>query len=317
MRGKGVKAGRHATCREAFAKVSWSNWCCVRPRCHPGSDAKRDPCGRLHRGPSRGLRRCRLGRLHGQHGGRRGKRRRGRPDRRRHGRCRRRRQPRRRRRQRRRRHAPARCSAPALRRPARERLAAHHARRAIWATRRRSPSIPSRSALCTCRCTRAGTAITPRPTGSTSRPIAGRLGRSCRRAATRPSPGDAGHVINIHSGSLVSLIVDPVERGVMYTASNYGPAGIYKSTNGGVDWDQLVPARPTTVPALRRMVQRAVRRSDRPHAPGRRDPHRLHGHVRAQLPGRDARRRRDVAPRCRRRPRVTNSAAPISTTRPR
>jgi photosystem II stability/assembly factor-like uncharacterized protein len=51
----------------------------------------------------------------------------------------------------------------------------------------------------------------------------------------------AGHVNNIHSGSIVSLIVDPVERGVMYTASNYGPSGIYKSTNGGVDWDQLVP----------------------------------------------------------------------------
>ena len=52
----------------------------------------------------------------------------------------------------------------------------------------------------------------------------------------------AGKVNNIHSGSIVSLIVDPVERGVMYTASNYGPSGIYKSTNGGVDWEQLVPA---------------------------------------------------------------------------
>ncbi len=53
---------------------------------------------------------------------------------------------------------------------------------------------------------------------------------------------DAGGVVNIHAGSLVSLIVDPVERGVMYTASNYGPPGIYKSTNGGVDWDQVFPA---------------------------------------------------------------------------
>jgi hypothetical protein len=54
-------------------------------------------------------------------------------------------------------------------------------------------------------------------------------------------PDAAGRVNNIHGGSLVSLIVDPVDRGVMYTASNYGPFGIYKSTNGGVDWDQLVP----------------------------------------------------------------------------
>jgi photosystem II stability/assembly factor-like uncharacterized protein len=56
------------------------------------------------------------------------------------------------------------------------------------------------------------------------------------------APNDAGGVVNIHSGSIVSLIVDPVDRGVIYTASNYGPSGIYKSTNGGVDWDQLVPA---------------------------------------------------------------------------
>ena len=47
--------------------------------------------------------------------------------------------------------------------------------------------------------------------------------------------------VNIHSGSIVSIIVDPVEKGVMYTANNYGPPGIYKSTNGGVDWDNVIP----------------------------------------------------------------------------
>jgi hypothetical protein len=52
---------------------------------------------------------------------------------------------------------------------------------------------------------------------------------------------EAGKVVNIHSGSIVSIIVDPVEPGVMYTASNYGPSGIYKSVDGGVDWDQLIP----------------------------------------------------------------------------
>jgi hypothetical protein len=56
------------------------------------------------------------------------------------------------------------------------------------------------------------------------------------------APNDAGVVNNIHSGSIVSLIADPVEPGVFYTASNYGPIGIYKSTNGGVDWDQVLPA---------------------------------------------------------------------------
>jgi photosystem II stability/assembly factor-like uncharacterized protein len=50
-----------------------------------------------------------------------------------------------------------------------------------------------------------------------------------------------GNSNNIHGGSIVSLIPDPVEPGVMYSASNYGPSGIYKSTNGGIDWDQLLP----------------------------------------------------------------------------
>jgi hypothetical protein len=56
------------------------------------------------------------------------------------------------------------------------------------------------------------------------------------------APNDAGQVVNIHSGSIVALIADPAEPGVFYTASNYGPSGIYKSKNGGVDWDQLIPA---------------------------------------------------------------------------
>jgi hypothetical protein len=56
------------------------------------------------------------------------------------------------------------------------------------------------------------------------------------------TPNASGKVINIHKGILVSLIIDPVESGVMYTVSNYGPTGIYKSTNGGVDWDQVIPA---------------------------------------------------------------------------
>jgi photosystem II stability/assembly factor-like uncharacterized protein len=58
----------------------------------------------------------------------------------------------------------------------------------------------------------------------------------------RNASDDQSQGVNIHSGSIVSLIVDPVEPGVMYTASNYGPPGIYKSTNGGIDWDQVVPS---------------------------------------------------------------------------
>lgn len=46
---------------------------------------------------------------------------------------------------------------------------------------------------------------------------------------------------NINTGSLVALIIDPVDSKVMYTASNYGPGGIWKSVNGGVDFEQVVP----------------------------------------------------------------------------
>jgi photosystem II stability/assembly factor-like uncharacterized protein len=62
-----------------------------------------------------------------------------------------------------------------------------------------------------------------------------------RNASDEPG-ADGKPGVNIHGGSIVSLIVDAVEPGVMYTASNYGPPGIYKSTNGGVDWDQLIPS---------------------------------------------------------------------------
>jgi len=54
-------------------------------------------------------------------------------------------------------------------------------------------------------------------------------------------PDAQGKVNNIHSGSIVAIILDPHDPGVMYIASNYGPSGIYKSTNGGIDWDQVIP----------------------------------------------------------------------------
>jgi photosystem II stability/assembly factor-like uncharacterized protein len=46
---------------------------------------------------------------------------------------------------------------------------------------------------------------------------------------------------NIYSGSLQGLNIDPTNPNVMYTVSNYGPGGVWKSLNGGIDWDQIVP----------------------------------------------------------------------------
>jgi len=68
--------------------------------------------------------------------------------------------------------------------------------------------------------------------GSTWKPV--QLGRN----ASDSSP------VNISKGSWTSLIIDPVDSQVMYTVSNYGPGGVWKSLNGGVDWDQVVPDDP-------------------------------------------------------------------------
>lgn len=46
----------------------------------------------------------------------------------------------------------------------------------------------------------------------------------------------------LDGSALWSMAIDPVERGVMYTVAAVGALGLFKSTNGGVDWQQLFPA---------------------------------------------------------------------------
>jgi photosystem II stability/assembly factor-like uncharacterized protein len=45
----------------------------------------------------------------------------------------------------------------------------------------------------------------------------------------------------VTTGSWWSLLIDPVEPRIMYSINGYGSGGIWKSTNEGVDWDQMVP----------------------------------------------------------------------------
>jgi hypothetical protein len=45
----------------------------------------------------------------------------------------------------------------------------------------------------------------------------------------------------IDKASIWSLAVDPVTPGVIYVIGQYGPQGLWKSTNGGVDWKQTMP----------------------------------------------------------------------------
>jgi hypothetical protein len=46
----------------------------------------------------------------------------------------------------------------------------------------------------------------------------------------------------LDNGSHVSMAIDPVAQGTMYAVSLFGAWGLWKSTNGGVDWDQLFPS---------------------------------------------------------------------------
>lgn len=45
----------------------------------------------------------------------------------------------------------------------------------------------------------------------------------------------------LQGSALGSMAVDPVNPGVMYTTAFDGANGLFKSSNGGVDWDQLLP----------------------------------------------------------------------------
>ena len=45
----------------------------------------------------------------------------------------------------------------------------------------------------------------------------------------------------LDKGRQWTMAIDPVNSSVLYANSGYGPAGLYKSTNGGVDWTQILP----------------------------------------------------------------------------
>jgi hypothetical protein len=45
----------------------------------------------------------------------------------------------------------------------------------------------------------------------------------------------------IDAGRNWTMVLDPTDSNVLYTVAGYGPGGIYKSTNGGVDWTQILP----------------------------------------------------------------------------
>jgi photosystem II stability/assembly factor-like uncharacterized protein len=45
----------------------------------------------------------------------------------------------------------------------------------------------------------------------------------------------------LDAGRNWTMVVDPINSQILYTVAGYGQGGIYKSTNGGVDWEQILP----------------------------------------------------------------------------
>jgi hypothetical protein len=46
----------------------------------------------------------------------------------------------------------------------------------------------------------------------------------------------------LESGRLWDMVIDPVDPEIMYAISGYGAGGLWKSTDGGVDWENTTPA---------------------------------------------------------------------------
>jgi photosystem II stability/assembly factor-like uncharacterized protein len=46
----------------------------------------------------------------------------------------------------------------------------------------------------------------------------------------------------LDDGRQWTMLIDPTAPNVLYANAGYGTNGIFKSTNGGVDWDQILPA---------------------------------------------------------------------------
>jgi photosystem II stability/assembly factor-like uncharacterized protein len=45
----------------------------------------------------------------------------------------------------------------------------------------------------------------------------------------------------LDSGAIWSAVIDPVTPETLYALTGYGPAGLWKTTNGGADWDPILP----------------------------------------------------------------------------
>lgn len=61
----------------------------------------------------------------------------------------------------------------------------------------------------------------------------------CGATWTKTNTGRNGDQIDM--GQVWSAAIDPVNPQILYVLTGYGPSGLWKSTNGGVDWDNVLP----------------------------------------------------------------------------
>ena len=64
--------------------------------------------------------------------------------------------------------------------------------------------------------------------------------RSTDCGATWALVNTGAHAAEMSSGRPWSMVIDPVTPDVMYVVQGYGASGLWKSTNAGVDWNQVL-----------------------------------------------------------------------------
>ena len=100
----------------------------------------------------------------------------------------------------------------------------------------------------------------------------------------------------VDNAHIWSMAVDFVVPGVIYVVGAYGPQGLWKSTNGGVDWIQLFPPNSEFAKTVANNWASSVSIDpDRSLAPRGRHPRQLLGRVRSHLRRRVHGRRSHVA----------------------
>lgn len=62
---------------------------------------------------------------------------------------------------------------------------------------------------------------------------------NCGASWTKINTGRNGDKID--QGLVWSAVLDPVDSKIIYANTGYGPSGLWKSTNGGIDWDNVQP----------------------------------------------------------------------------